>query len=175
MRLKAAFLTAALALIGAGSANADITLTLGDFDAGGNFTPSSSKVFDGTEPIVFGGVIDVTSLTHIEQTSFTVTNGVTVTDFFGFGGGDPDLATAPVDLSAAFSSDDLFELSDLAGPLANGPVTGTYFLIDEAGAVLASADFSVSGAPVVPEPGSLALLAGGLAGGSLSLIRRRRK
>src|SRR5262245_1519315 len=105
MRLKAAFLTAAFALLGAASAHADVTLTLGDLDpVSGDFTPISDKVYDGTEPIVFGGVIASTETTHIQQTSFTVPTGVTLTDFFGFGGGDTALATAPIDIDGSFSS-----------------------------------------------------------------------
>jgi hypothetical protein len=173
MKLKAVILTAAIALVGAASARADLTLQLGIIDANNNFVSEPDRtIFDLSSPVVFAGSVAGTG--HIDSTSQSIQiGGATITDYFGFGGGDPDLASVPMDLNnGSFTTDDMFELSNLK-PDSSGLISGIYTLVlDPNGTQVISQPFSVR---LVPEPGTVALLASSLVGGSLLLVRRRRK
>jgi len=179
MKLKAVILAAALALVGAASARADLTLSLGIIDASDNFVSMPDlTVTDLSAPVVFAG--SISGIGHIESTSQSIQIGsATITDYFGFGGGDPDLASVPMDLgdeqtqtSGSFTTNDMFELSNLQ-PDSTGLISGIYSIVlDPNGDQVISQPFSVR---VVPEPGTMALLASSLVGGGLLLIRRRRK
>lgn len=172
MKLKAVILTAALALVGAASARADLTLSLGFIDANNNFVSQPDlTITDLSAPVIFAGSVAGTG--HIESTSQSIQIGsATITDFFGFGGGDPDLASVPMDLTdGSFTTDDMFELSNLA-PDSTGLISGIYSIVlDPNGDQVISQPFTVR---VVPEPGTMALLASSLVGGGLLLARRRR-
>jgi hypothetical protein len=173
MKFKAVLVTAALTLVGAASARADLTLSLGYIDASDNFVSQPNlTISDLSAPVVFAGSVAGTG--HIDSTSESIQIGnATITDYFGFGGGDPDLASVPMDLNnGSFTTNDMFELSDLQ-PDSTGLISGIYTLVlDPNGDQVISQPFTVR---VVPEPGTVALLASSLVGGGLLLARRRRK
>jgi hypothetical protein len=173
MRLKAAFLTAAIALIGAGSAHADVTFDLGISD------PNAPNGIDVMSDFVStGGSIDIDGA--INTGGAIVTAGNIIFDagspapaeenWFGGFSSLPDLS--PLPLSGVYGGP-LFSL-DLSG--IGGTVSGVYSL--NVGQDPNNPDSFVNRPftiRVVPEPGTVALFASSLVGGSLLLVRRRRK
>jgi hypothetical protein len=166
MKLKLAFVAAALMLVSATAAQAQLDIVL------------DSPAQDASSPsfVVFNGTIFNNS-----ATTYTI-EGDSVSAPAGVVGDLPHsdllIGSWPVTLGPgdSFRGDWLFGLdipaSQTTGFGGTYAVTGT----DEAGSPFQfNADYRVNiQGPVVPEPGSMALLVGGLVGGSL-LMRRRRK
>ncbi len=157
MRTKVAFAAAVLALCGAGSAHAQISFTVSP-SPDPAVTPGFDTAFQAD--IVNNGptdiIIDGSSLTS------SVTGLDNEQDFV--------FSDLPLTLTAnggSFHTADLFELN-----IAGNQYSYLY-QIDSNNAVVGTASFSnITG---VPEPGSLALLVGGMTTGGLFLARRRRK
>ena len=162
---------AALALLSAG-AQAQVTITL-----------------TGTAPAAGGATAYAGTLTNTGSSTVTITSDTfddpsSQVQFFDAAEGqfantnDPNLAAYPQTLTGTssgaaghYDDNDLFELIVPAGlPLT--PVT--YTVRDSTGTTLGSVTFNVGGT-AVPEPGSIALLMGGLVSGGMFVSRRRRK
>lgn len=182
MKFGIALTGMALTLFGATAAQAQLTITL------------TSPIADANNP---GYTEYFGTVTNSNNNSITVDgdniggpNGVPATITFvdtlagntPGGAGNPNNAILPgvasqgttytfdPNAGAPFNRP-LFELNVPAGT----PLTDlTFSLSDAAGMTLGSADFTV-GTSNVPEPGSVALLASSLVGGSLLMARCRRK
>jgi hypothetical protein len=168
MKLKLVFVAAALTLMGASAAQAQLDIVL------------DSPVQDATSPsfVVFNGTIF-----NVGGTSITI-EGDSVSAPAGVVGDLPHsdliIGSWPLTLGPgdSFRGDWLFGLDIPASQTdsfgGTYAVTGT----DASGAPVAfSADYRVNiqGPPAdVPEPGTMAMLVSGLIGGSL-LMKRRRK
>ena len=155
MKLNIALATVALALVGA-SANAQLTFSV---------TKSSDVATFGGDT-VFSGLLTNAGASPVVIDGSTLTSSVTginVQDNFDFS--DLAFTLAPGD-SHTFG--DLFELK------LSGISQYSYrYDLTSGGPVVATASFSNIGT-AVPEPGSIALLASGLVGGSLFAARRRK-
>jgi hypothetical protein len=171
MKFKMALAALALSVMSV-SAQAQLSIVL---DAGDPNSPTS--VQDSTAPglVAFSGTIFNIGNTALEiiGDSLTAPAGVGVdlpqSDLII---GSFPLTLAPGD---SFRGDYLFQLDIPAGQTGFG---GTYALdtLDPAGNQAAfTADYRVNiQGPVVPEPGTMALLVSGLIGGSLFMARRRK-
>jgi hypothetical protein len=172
MKFKMALAAMALMLVGA-SAQAQLSIVL---DLGDPAAPTS--VADGTAPgrVEFSGTIFNIGNTTLEIVGDSVSapQGV-ATDLPQ---SDLIIGSFPLILAPgeSFRGDYLFGLDIPAGATSFG---GTYAVdtLDNAGNQVAfGADYRVNIPQViVPEPGTMALLVSGLVGGSLFLVRRRRK
>jgi hypothetical protein len=168
MKLKLAIVAAALALVSASAAQAQLDIVL------------DSPVQSASSPsfVAFNGTIFNTSdsaTITIDGDSVSAPDGVGV----DLPHSDLIIGSWPVTLGPgdSFRGDWLFGLDIPASQTES--FGGTYAVTgtDAMGAPVAfSADYRINlqGAPVVPEPGTMALLASGLVGGSL-LMKRRRK
>jgi hypothetical protein len=160
MKFTAVLATAALALLGAASAHAQLPLSI-DF-TGTTLEPGGSTAY--------GGIIKNTSSSDV----FLLDDGITVSgssivfDLIT----DPVLSPVPgpggfkLAPGDSFNSDDLFELS--------APSSGLYSLFDPNGTLVGQQGFTAAGTNV-PEPGSVAMLVGMTMGGGLLMARRRRR
>lgn len=156
IHVAVAALGAAVALLGAQTAKADVTISLDAPTITGNVYS-----FAGTIYHVAG-----TGDTLVDGDFFSVPDGVTVTDNFS----DPNLGDLPLNFSDdssagvfSYHQDELFEFTVPSGT----PFPFTFGIT--------SGDTVVASISQVPEPGSIALLLGGVMGGGLFLARRRRK
>jgi len=172
MKFKMALAAAALAMIStAAQAQLNIVLDLGDPLAPTNVATSSAP-----GRVEFSGTIFNIGNTAITINSDSVSAPAAVTT--DLPQSDLVLGSFPITLNPgdSFRGDYLFGLDIAAGQTTFG---GTYavFAEDAQGSPLGpfSADYRVSiTGTQVPEPGTMALLASGLIGGSL-MLRRRRK
>lgn len=168
MKLKMVIAAAALALLGATSAHAQLSITL------------DSPVQDATAPsfVTFSGLI-----TNIGDDPITIV-GDSLSAPAGVGIDLPQsdlvIGNFPITLGPddSFYGDWLFGLDIPASQTAS--FSGTYAVLGEdlQGNPLDpfSTDYTVNiqGGGQVPEPGTMALLVSGLVGGSLFLVRRRK-
>ena len=169
MKLNLAIATAALSLLGAISAQAQLTITV---------TPDSTATPTFGGDTVFSARVINTGLYPI------LIDGSGVTSSFSYFNIQDDLIVGelPITLAPGDSKDlSAFEL------LLNGATNYDYtYLLTSSDPNLPSSAFVVPGttivalatfpgASAVPEPGSVALLASSLIGGGLFVARRRRK
>jgi hypothetical protein len=173
MKFKMALAAAALTLMGASAAQAqlDIILDLGDPTMPTNVqsaTPPQFVTFSGT--IFNNGTTAIT----IDGDSVSAPAGVT-----------PDLPHSdliigswPLTLNPgdSFRGDYLFGLDIPASQTTS--FGGTYSVVGtdaQGNPVVGAADYRINiGTAVIPEPGAMALLVSGLIGGSLFMARRRK-
>ncbi len=156
MKLLSA-VAASLALLGGGVvANAQLSFTL---------TPTGGPTGAFT---LLGAIVNNTASTVvIDGGSFTVPAGVGVVDnFTDLGFTDLPLTLAP---GSFYNLDPFLEVTVPAGTPSS---FGTYDLTNN-GVTLSTASFAL-GSSAVPEPGAVAMLVGGLAGGATFMARRRR-
>jgi hypothetical protein len=153
-----AVIGAAVALVGTQTAKADVTISLDAPTITGNVYSYSGTIFH----------VAGTSDTLVDGDFFSLPDGVTVTDNFA----DPILGDLPINFSDdssagvfSYHGDSLF---DLTVPAGTTPFPFTFGVTSGDTGVVASVT-------QVPEPGSIALLLGGVMGGGLFLARRRRK
>jgi hypothetical protein len=196
MKFKMALAAAALALVGASAANAQLRIVL----------DSPVQLVSAAQPILVEDPINSGSFVTKNMVTFSGTifndndpaSGIIYTL-------DGDGATAPAGLftdvpnqslaitqfpldigpGGSHTQDWLFAVEpgsgfgvDAGGNLLD-PLNGFFYSasgFDNAGnPVSASAQYGIfAGAAQVPEPGTVALLVGGLIGGSLTLVRRRK-
>jgi hypothetical protein len=167
MKFKMVLAAAALALMGASAANAQLSIVLDSPTQ--NASSPSFVTFDGT---IFNiGAFPIT----ITGDSLSAPAGV------GLDQPQSDLVIGsfPITLGPgdSFRGDWLFGL-DIPGSQTSG-FSGTYAVLgeDAQGNPLTpfEAPYTVNiGVAQVPEPGTMALLVSGLVGGSLVLVRRRK-
>lgn len=167
MKFGIALAGMALTLLSAGAAQAQLTLTL------------NAPVTLANGALQYGGSITngpTPAVTYtISGANLPTSNGIQYFDAlegqFSDGTNDPLLSALPFTLAPNqfLSDNDFIELIVPAGT----PLTDlVYTLSDSNGTVLASTTITV-GTAAVPEPGSMALLASSLVGGSLLLRRRK--
>ncbi len=171
MKFGIALAGMALSLIGATTAQAQLTITL---------TTTAPVAGFPNVTNYFGTITNPTANPiKIEGDNINTPLGVTFYDVLAGSAvdsnGDPNAAALPVTIPAGGSFTNspasLFQLQIPAGT----PLTDLVFTVsDGSGNVLGSAGFTV-GTADVPEPGSIALLASGLVSGGLFVARRRRK
>jgi len=158
MKLKLMLAAAALALLGAGSARADITI---NFASTTPIDPTANYAVAGSFTNTSGGGVT------IDGGSFTVPAGVGVIDNF------TDLTFT--DLPMTMKANDFYSLDpwlEFKIPAGFPGGSGTYFL-DSGATVVGSGTFRLPGS-AVPEPGSVALLMGSMITGGMFLVRRRK-
>ena len=164
MKLGLILAGAALALMGANAAQAQISISLS--------SPTTISLPGGGTALVYGGSFTNTGTTSLDiiGTTFAQTSNIQFFDAlqgqYADGTNDPNISSLPFTLTPGgnYSDPDLFEL---IAPNASAAELRT-----------AVASYGVITAPTqtaVPEPGSVALLASGLVGGGLFVARRRRK
>ena len=168
MKFGIALAGMALTLLGASAAQAQLSLTLntpvtlpsGALQIGGS-------IANGPAPVTY----------TIGGANLPTANGIQYFDAlegqYSDGTNNPLLSLLPATLAPNqfLSDNDFIELIVPAGT----PLTDLIFTVsDGSGTVLASTTLTV-GTAAVPEPGSMALLASSLVGGSALLLRRRRK
>ena len=191
MKLGIATVVATLALFGGTVANAQLTFTLvaGDFNANNVFVPASTA--SGIIPF-FGTITNPTtgsltinggnlssSLMQDLVNPTTPDSGKFIDNFTDFDFGDLPLTLGAGDV---YNLRNFIVLNVPAGTALETDVyTLTFSDVDPAGnpitTVLGSSRFQIGTGDngVVPEPGAVAILIGGLVGGASFMARRRRK
>jgi hypothetical protein len=173
MRLKVALAAAVLALFGASSAQAQLTLT---FTPTSVLTPGADLAFLGTIENISGGTVTVGGVSSTLDATITLidnfSGGVVSTGGVVSDPGDPLLAVPPITLAPGDTNitDPFFEIILPAGFSGSPLITFTLFSNDPVPVVLGTGSIAA-----IPEPGQVGLLLSTALTGGLLVARRRRR